>query len=397
MQRLPTYFRLLLIVMGVIHLAQMVAYLYGLLSEANGLVYADGFNPVGGDFINFFAAARLVVEGQVDIVYASARFAAFQQTLIGTFAGVGAWVYPPPSLLFIWPFGLMDYVPGLLIWSALGLAVMALGVWRGGFRGIEIAALVLAPATVSCLVVGQTSNLFLGLLLVALSSRDGGRVAGGIAAGLLTLKAQLGFALPAIFLLRRQWLTIVVAIVVTLVLAAISAAVFGPDTWRTYVTDTLPFLSEGERSSTGTFMLLEPSIFMAARILTGDGGLALLVHGVAAAAAIAYALWRLLGARTTDQQAAIALAATAVIAPYFHTYDGGLLLCAALLAVRHWEAAGGLPRLFSYFVVLGAWVMPDLTQMLNEIRLPAGPIFLIAVLLLAGETPSARRDASVGS
>ena len=98
-------------------------------------------------------------------------------------------------------------------------------------------------------------------------------------------------------------------------------------------------------------------------------------------------------ARTTDQQAALALAAMAVIAPYFHTYDGGLLLCAALLAARQWEAAGPLHRLLSYFVVIAAWVMPPATETLNAIGVPLGPLVLVAVLVLAGERPTARMQA----
>jgi len=397
MQRLPTYFRVLLVVMGLIHLGRMATFVSSLLSKANGLVYADGFNPVGGDFINLFAAARLVISGQADAIYVPERFAAFEQTLVGAFTGIGVWVYPPPSLLLVWPFGLFGYVPGLLSWSALGLAVLAFGAWRMGFKPIEILTLVLAPATISVLVTGQTSNLFLGLLLVALSTRDGGRWAGGVAAGFLTLKPQLGFALPVIFLLRRQWGAILLAIVVALALAVMSGAVFGVDVWRSYVSDTLAFLSAGERGNTGPFMALEPSVFMAGRILTGDAGLALLVHGIVAAAAVVYAVWRQVGARTPDQQAAVALAATVLITPYFHSYDGGLLLCAALLAARHWEAAGGLPRLLSYFVVLGAWLLPDATQVLNEVGLPIGPLIMIAVLLLAGETPRVRVSAPAGS
>jgi alpha-1,2-mannosyltransferase len=393
--RLPTYFRFLLIVMGLIYLARTAAYMSSLLSEANGLVHADGFNPVGGDYINLFAAARLVLEGRAGEIYVPELFGAFEQTLIGTFSGIGVWVYPPPSLLLIWPFGLVGYIPGLLIWSVLGLVAMALGAWRAGFRPIEILILLLAPATISCVVVGQTSNLFLALLLIAISARDGGRPAGGLAAGFLTIKPQLGFTLPVIFLLRRQWLTIAVATLCALILAGISAAIFGPEAWRSYVVDSLSFLTEAERTTTGPFMLIEPSVFMAGRILTGDAGLAYVIHGIVAALALAYALWRLIGARTQDQQASIALAVTALVAPYFHTYDAGLVLCAALLAARQWEPAGGVARLLGYFVVIGAWVLPDLTQILNGAGVPAGPLLMIAVLLLAGEAP--KREGSLQS
>src|SRR5579863_5788534 len=117
MPRLPGYFRVLLVVMGLVHLGRVALFMSSMLRGASGLVYGDGFNPVGGDFINLFAAARLVIERQADAIYSSSRFAAFEHTLIGPFAGIGVWVYPPPSLLLIWPFGLPGFVPGLVAWS----------------------------------------------------------------------------------------------------------------------------------------------------------------------------------------------------------------------------------------------------------------------------------------
>ena len=40
-----------------------------------------------------------------------------------------------------------------------------------------------------------------------------------------------------------------------------------------------------------------------------------------------------------------------------------------------------------YFVVVGAWLMPDATQVLNGMGVPVGPLLMFPVLLLAGETP----------
>ena len=240
------------------------------------------------------------------------------------------------------------------------LSVLALGAWRAGFKAIEILTLLLAPATISCLVIGQTSNLFLGLLLVALSTRDGGRLdrrRGGRAsdpeaAARLCPAGDLPAA-PAMVCDRRgqsssRWSSPRSA-------PRSSASTSGAATSVT----ASPSSARGERSNTGPFMLLEPSVFMAGRILTGDAGLAFTRprgrrgRGCRLCAVAA-------GRRAHGRSAgALALAATALITPYFHTYDGGLLLCAALLAARQWEAAGGLPRLLGYFVVIGAWVLPD--------------------------------------
>ena len=75
---------------------------------------------------------------------------------------------------------------------ALTLAALAFCAWRAGFRPIEVLVLVIAPATVSCLIIGQTSNVFLGLLLVALSMRDGRWARGAVCAARVAIRGGGG-------------------------------------------------------------------------------------------------------------------------------------------------------------------------------------------------------------
>lgn len=379
---LPYRFRQLLLLLGGLNLLRLVAFHLPEVLGARDLVYA-GTSPVGGDFINLFTAGRLVLRGQIETIYQPDLFMAFERGIIPHYIGVRLWAYPPHSLLFAWPFGLFDYVGGLLAWSLLGLVVLALGARRLGFGWLETGVILLSPATLSCLDSGQTGNLFLGLLLIAVSSRDAGRVPGGLAAALLTLKPQLGFMLPVLLLRRRHYRAFAVAAVASVGLVVASVLLFGIGSWIDYFGRSASFLGLFERTGRGMFMLMEPSVFMAGRILTGNADLASVVHGLVAVPVGAFVVWRVLRSPDADQQAAVVLAGTALITPYFHVYDAGSVLCAALLALRRRETGSAEARLAGYVVAVLAWGLPDLTEMLNLMGLPLGPLVLLAVLLLA--------------
>ncbi|MEO5805762.1 glycosyltransferase 87 family protein [Devosia sp.] len=154
----------------------------------SGMLYANG-TPVGGDFINLWSVAQLVLSGHSGQIYDSAAFMAFERTLTGGDLGLRLWAYPPHSLLAAWPFGLLGFYPALAAWSLLSLVVLWFGARRFGFERLEAAIIVLSPASVLSLYYGQTGNLAAGLLLFALSVRGPGAA---IAASLLSFKPQTG-------------------------------------------------------------------------------------------------------------------------------------------------------------------------------------------------------------
>lgn len=350
------------------------------LSRSSGYLFQNG-TPVGGDFVNLWTVARLVLMRDFAGIYDPAAYDAFQQSWVGGYIGLRLWAYPPHSLLFVWPFGLIGYHLALVLWSAIGLAALAWGCRRFGFGRMETAILVLSPASMASLYFGQTGNVAAALLLVALA---GGRGA-PYAAASLTMKPQAGFLLPILWLVERRWTAIVIAAAGTAILVAASIVWFGTDAWRAYAGETLPLLDRLERHGDGFFMLMIPSAFMAFRTLGVDGDLAANLHLVFAAIVVAVLVWRLIAVRDNTARAAMLLLATTLATPYMHTYDLAILLAGGLLVGKLWAHRPAV-----YILVVLVWALPQLVILVNATGVPLSPLLILPLFGLAAFPPLKR-------
>jgi alpha-1,2-mannosyltransferase len=371
-------FKIGLLALGVFHLVWFCVAKYPETVAVKGVLYPDG-TPVGGDFINLWSAAKLVLAGRLEDIYLVERFMSFQGTITnGADIGLRLWAYPPHSLLLAWPLGFVGFYPALALWTVLGLAALATGARRFGFDRIETAIILTSPATVLNLYYGQTGSFATGLLLLALSARTTRDPVPIAAAALLTIKPQAGFLLPLLWAFQRRWRAIALTSLAVIAFVLLAFALFGSNPWSDYLGDTLPILSALERDGSGPFMSMIPSVFMAMRIVAGDPSLALAAHmafAVAVAAALVYRLWRV---EDAERRAAMMLIATVLMTPYLHNYDLALLLCGALLISRRLEAGsrGG-------FLVLTAWALPQLVVLLNIAGMPISPLLILPLLFIA--------------
>ena len=377
MSDLVRYIKPMLGVLTVLHLGTVIRSTWAELGASSGLAHADG-SPLGGDFVNMVVAARLMLAGRSAEIYQPEMFMAFERSLVPTDVGLRLWAYPPHSLLFVWPLGLVDYWTGFILWSALGLIVLAWGVRRAGFDWLETAIIVLSPAAVASVYFGQTGNLAAGLLLIALAAPRGG----SLAAGLLTVKPQAGFLLPVLWLVERKFVAIAIACGVALALGALSLLVFGVGAWRDYLGPTLGLLDTLEREGEGGFMAMIPSVFIAMRNIVGEATVASYAHWAVAIAAGAFAIWSMVRADDERARWSIVIAAMAVITPYIHLYDLAPALVAALLVFNRWQDASVNARAVAALVMVLVWALPLLTVIGNKASVPVGPLVLIALLVV---------------
>lgn len=371
-----------LLVLGLVHLVYFCATQVGETAGIKGLVYPAG-GPVGGDFINMWTAARLVVLDRIPEIYRVDDFMAYQLTLTGGVPiALRMWVYPPHSLLLAWPLGYLGYYSALAVWSVVGLAVLFWGARRFGFDRLETAVILTSPATVLNVYHGQTGSLAVGLLLLALSARQRVDPTSVVAAALLTVKPQAGFMLPVIWAFQRRWRLIAWTALAAAALLAAALALFGIGPWRDYLFDTLPTLSLLERHGTGAFMNMIPSTFMSFRILTDDPDLAIGIHMGVAIAVGAVLLARLRSVRDETRRSALVMIAMVLMTPYLHSYDLALLLCGALLVARRAETAVVGPRAVDALVLI-AWALPQIVMLMNATGAPLSPLFILPLLFLA--------------
>jgi hypothetical protein len=136
-------------------------------------------------------------------------------------------------------------------------------------------------------------------------------------------------------------------------------------------------------------MLMIPSVFMSGRVLGLGDGTAALVHGIVALGVAIVLVWRLLGIADPVRRAALLLLATALITPYLHNYDLGIVLAGALLLGRELARSRAPAGLAVGLLVILAWGLPNLVLTLNSLGLPASPLLLGALFLVAAFAPAA--------
>lgn len=377
----PRPVHLVLLALCLVHIAVFLWREWLPTLGVEAFLYPDG-TPAGGDFINLWSAGRLALAGRIDVIYQPDAFMAYQIDFIGAPIGHRIWAYPPHSLFLAMPFAWLDYYPALLAWSALGLLVLALGCRRIGLGGWEMAIVVLSPASVLCLYYGQTGNLTAGLLLLALSARRGADLLAIGAAALLTIKPQMGFLLPFYWLAERRLAAIALTSALVLAVLALALWSFGFPAWPAYVQDTLHELSLLERQGSGPFMNMIPSIFMALRILSGDGNLAIQLHLAIAVPIVGFALWRLWRLDDPLRRVTLVLVTMVLVTPYMHNYDLSILIVSGLLLVRRFPDGSRGERWAERLAIL-MLALPQLVVLFNNSGWPVSPLLILPILFLA--------------
>jgi hypothetical protein len=278
---------------------------------------------VGRDFLNFWMYGRAAPTPNPSRFYDPVLYNQTLTALLGPDYLGNNWSYPPSVMLVAAPFGQLPYMPGLLIWTALGLGVFVLVLRRQiDDLGVRL-ALVCSPAAVLCLMSGQSSFLTAAVIVGIFAWLDRKPLLAGFLIGLLTLKPQLGFLFPIMLIASGRWRVFCSAAGTTLAIAAVTAALFGPQVWIDYVAKGIPvqnWVLSDPHLTVAPFM---PTIFMNMRTLGASYATASAVQATFSLAAIGTLIWAYRFRRDADPQwlAALFLACSVVASPYLLSYD----------------------------------------------------------------------------
>jgi alpha-1,2-mannosyltransferase len=195
--------------------------------------------PIGGDYIAFHAAGRLVLSGRAAELYDHSAVSQLQQALLGgripNFHD--AYRNPPFFAALFAPLAGLDLLHGFAVYSLVGLACLGLAIWllvqelpwlRPRWRGLVVLVLAFPPVYFG-LIDGE--NAVFSLLLYVLIYRAlarGNAHAAGVWAALGLFKPQLFFVFPLIFLATRRWRALAWYAAVAAVLLGASLALVGP-------------------------------------------------------------------------------------------------------------------------------------------------------------------------
>ena len=335
--------------------------------------------PLGTDFVSFWTASKLALGGHPAEVYDIAIHRGEQAALFHRDIGYSAFFYPPLYLLICLPLALLPYFAALTAW----LGLTGLAYWRVMRAWLDerfgLIPILAFPAVLVNIGHGQngflTTALFGGGALM-LNRRP---IVAGILFGCMAYKPQLGLVIPLALLAAGRWKTIAAASLTVLVLAGLSAALFGLDTWRGFLAVSPVARAALDQDLVGYAKM--QSSFAAVRLLHGGLGLAYATQiAVALAACAGLILLQRRSFRSEAEGPAMVLAAL-LASPFLLDYD--LMLLAIPLA---WMAREGLRagfRPWEKLTLLAAFVLPIASRSIaSGLGLPLAPLAVGALFVL---------------
>lgn len=300
---------------------------------------------LGGDFLSFYAAGQLALEGHAADAWSPDLHQAMQHALVPGFTDYLAFFYPPPYLLICMPLALLPLPLALLTWTVAmsGAAVLALIalVRRADGRSLWPALILLASSGFWLnAIVGQNGALSLAILALGFALLDRRPVIAGLVFSLMVIKPQLVIVLPFLLAGAGRWRTFLATAAGVVVLAGLSLVVVGVDGYRAFFDNALA------AQTAVTEARVDPALLVSVASALMRAGLpqavAMLVQGLVAIGCLSIAL-RWSRDRSDAELAALLAALAPLITPYILDYDLIVVALALSFLVSRIIAAGALP------------------------------------------------------
>lgn len=344
------------------------------------LSFREGLDPLGKplgyDFLAFFGASELVLQGRAAAAYDMQVIAAVQQSAVPGNQAILPWLYPPTFLLVVAPLGLLGYGAALAVWVGATLAAF---LWMVRRLSDHRLALVLAlgfSAVFANAMQGQIGFLTTALAGFGLLLLDRRPFAAGLILGLLVIKPHFGLLLPVMLLAGRRWPAIAGAATSSVGLCLVSLAAFGPEAWTGFLDSSRTaagWMGEGYFPTEKS-----PSVLAALKALGAPNAIAAGIHA-ALAVALAVAVWRVWRADGGLRlKIAVAVPAMVLASPYAFDYDLVLLAIPIGLLADHARRSALAPGAKATLAL--AYVAPALGPALAKVT--GAPLTGVAVLLL---------------
>jgi arabinofuranan 3-O-arabinosyltransferase len=249
--------------------------------------------------------------------------------------------YPPTSLFFTYPLGLMPYVTAFAAWTVVTLLLYLVAIYLIVPRPIAI-LVALSPFPVFFnIFLGQNGFLLAGLMGLSLIFMERRPRLSGLFLGLLTFKPQIGILFPFALFFSREWRVIFSAIVTSVVLIVTSIVVFGYQGWPSFI-HTLIDRGPGFSPISLETMRLE-SVYGFLWLAGISPPIAWVIQLAVAGAVAAVVCWVWATPFPHSLKAAALCSAAAMATPYVHGHDLCILAIAAAFLVKDGFERGFLP------------------------------------------------------
>ena len=308
----------------------LVAFLSFCVMWVQWQVASPGVSKISGDFVSFWTAGQLALEGRAADAYREQPHFLAQLALHGDPGwGYLAFFYPPFFLLLSAGFALLGYFPALCLWLATTCAgyVAALRalVPKRLRDGGPIWALFLGyPAVMINAGFGQNGFLSTALLGGAAVWLDRRPALAGVCLGCLAYKPQLGLIVPLALAVAGRWRCFAVAAATVAVLAAVATLAFGTDIWPAFMADMAVARRNWLEPANPQYLQYFATVYGAVRLHGGSLALAYgaqAVVSVAAAFLLVRALRQRASARSGGAEGAAIAACVPFCSPFMLEYD----------------------------------------------------------------------------
>tara|TARA_R110000824_G_scaffold118960_13_gene271879 strand:- start:13658 stop:14884 length:1227 start_codon:yes stop_codon:yes gene_type:complete len=299
-----------------------------LVTTATDMVDVFG-KPLGSDFITFWGASHLTLQGDALAVFDYKSILIAEQVAVPANEMVFLWHYPPIYQMFVTPLALLPYGVSYFVFVGLGLCLYVLALRPLFDRGLAVGSdaifiLLAFPGAFICAFHGQNSFYSAAIFVGGLLALERGRPwLAGFVLGFLIYKPQLGALLPFAFLVTGQWRVFIATGLTVAIITGIATVVFGIDLWHAFFQNTAlvrgimenGFLPWSKMPSAFVFMreigMPEPLAY-AAQIVTAIG----------ASVCTVYVWWKKGPCRMSW---AVLIVATLLIPPYTFDYEFAIL------------------------------------------------------------------------
>ena len=351
------------------------------------------FDVLFPDFLVFHAAAHAVLEGKLSVIYDTAALTDLQNKLYAARLpydlGFRPFLYPPPWLLDLLPFGLLPVGVAIASFLALTAGLCAAALRALALPWQAILAILVSPAAVWVVIAGQNTFLSVALLYGGFALLKRRPWLAGVLLGLLAYKPQVWLLVPLALLAARAWRPLSALVATVLALLLVTFLLFGTELW-------LAFLAAARHASTGqaaaemyarvhTHMT---TLLAAGKTLGLADGSAMALQFAGSALAVVSVIWSFARHPTSHARTAVLVTATFLVSPYTLNYDLLLLMPAAALLFLQPPGAGYRPG--ERLIYLAIWLVPHFCMSLNDAALPLTPV----VILLFGAFAVARLRAT---
>ena len=351
--------------------------------------------PVGRDFLNTWMGGRSAFSGGPAAWFDSDVYmaAVLKITGIPDLAPL-YWSYPPHLLFFIWPFGLLGFLPSYVMWCVVGLALYVWAAIAGGVDRKYWLFLAVAPAVAVNVFLGQNGFLTAALLIGGLANLDRRPIVAGILFGILTIKPQFGLLLPVFLVLGGHWRVIGSAVATTVLLVAATAIWFGPDIWIEYLHKVVPQQHDLLNVAGIMGWPIVASAFVNARLVGLPDNWAWVVQWGLSAFAFGAVVWTFWRRRDPVLSQALYVTATFLFSPWILNYD--MVVFGWIVAILRQR---GDETVVDLGLSLALWMLPILMFPLGFAHIPGAllvlPLFAARLLWRLAHSDSKQTSSAV--